>query len=129
MSFESTTLGLLTGSAAVTALVSSSDIYFGTLPQNITSPAILCQITSVDSGPTTDAGGTGKSRLDNIEMQVTIYHRTYAQTNAVALAVRNALEADRGTRYFLKDQFGSFDDFPDLHGQILLFSSWYQTTI
>lgn len=129
MSFESTTLGILTGSASVTALVPAASIYFGTLPQNITSPAILCQVTSTESGPTTDCGASGTARLDNHEMQVTVYHRTYSQTNAVALSVRNALEADRTNRYFLKDQFGSFDDFPDLHGQILLFSSWYQSTI
>lgn len=129
MSFESTTLGFLTGDATLTALVPAADIYFGTLPQEVNSPAILCQVTSTDSGPTLDQGAAGSSRLDNIEMQVTAYHRTYAQTNAVALAVRNVLEAQRDSRYFLKDQFGSYDDFPDLHGQILLFSSWYNSTV
>jgi len=127
MSFESQTLGVLTGATEITDLVPAADIYFGTAPFNADAPFIYCQKTFTDSGPTTDNGNAGTHRLDNIEMQVTVYQTTYAVTNALAQAVRTTLEGERTIRYILKDQFSSFDDLPDLHGQILLFSAWYQS--
>lgn len=128
MSFESQTLAVLAGDAGVTALMSSADMYFGTAPQNSDAPFIHMQKTFTDSGPTLDNGDSGASRLDNIELQLTAYQTTYSKANALALAVREALEAENNLRFILKDSFTSFDDQPGLHGQILLFSCWYSST-
>ena len=128
MSFESQILAILAGDAGVNALMSSADVYFGTAPQNADAPFLHMQKTFTDPGATLDNGDSGTSRLDNIELQVTAYQSGYATANALALAVREALEGDRTMRFIMKDSFTSFDDQPDLHGQILLFSCWYNST-
>lgn len=128
MSFESQTLAVLAGASDVTDLVSAEDMYFGTAPQNADAPFIYMQKVFTDSGPTLDNGNSGAMRLDNIELQVTTYQSTYAASNALALAVREALEGERSMRFILKDWFSSFDDQPDLHGQIQIFSCWYAST-
>jgi hypothetical protein len=126
MSFESDTIDRLRTDTDLTALLPAASITFGTAPQNPSSPFVVC--FRINTAPTlsTDNGASGASRLDNVQLQVTCYGRGYADALAIAEQVRLRLEATATTKYILRDQRGDYDDLPDLHGQIMVFSCWYQ---
>lgn len=128
MSFESTTLGKLTASAGVTALVDADSIYSSTAPQDPDSPFIVFTRISTLPSHSTDNGQTGANRCDNIRLQVTCYQREADDAIALAEAIRKALEGSSGTIYILTDQRADYDDLPDLHGQIMEFSCWHPST-
>ena len=125
MSFESTILGVLRGSSTVTALVPSAKIYFGKVPQGVAFPFVGCFRVSTSPSHTSDNGQSGKARLDNIKMQVTVYCETEARALAAADAIRGALEAEFNLSAIMTDQSTTFDDPTELQGQILQFSCWF----
>lgn len=127
MSFESTTLGILTGSASVTALVPAASIYFGTGPQDAAKPFIVCSRISTQPTKTHDVGSSGSGYIDNVLLQIGVYGGTYLDARTAADTIRAALEASRTTKYILTDQINAFDDFPNAHSQILTFSAWHQS--
>ena len=131
MSFESTTLGLLTGNAALTALVPSTSINFGISPQSLQFPVVLCFPVSMEAQLTTDNGQTGVGRLDNIRLQVSCYARTYSAARSIADAVRVALEGQlqaNVTKYLCVDYRSAQEDIPDCFGIVLQFSCWHPST-
>ena len=73
MSFESTTLAILRTDAALVALVPAAKIYFGKIPQGTAFPFIGCFRISTTPTLSTDNGNSGASRLDNVNLQVTVY--------------------------------------------------------
>lgn len=83
---------LLTGHAAITALVPAARINYGKHPQGAPLPGIV--INSVSDGPydhSLDGVGRREAR-----MQVDAYADTYAAAKAVQRAVQARLEAYRG---------------------------------
>lgn len=129
MSFESTTLGVLTGNSAVTALVPSDSIFFGTAPENQPGPLVVCYKISTTPTLSTDNGQAGSSELDNIRLQVSFWARTGQEAVALEKAIRRALEAARPTIYILQDARGAYDDTTDLHGKIQEYSCWHPDQI
>lgn len=127
MSFESTVLGILQNDANVIALVPKPKIYFGKVPQNAAFPFIGCFRVSTSPSHTSDNGQSGKARLDNIQLQVTVYCETEPRAHAAADAIRGALEASSMDTY-MTDQQTTFDDPTELQGAILTFSCWYAGT-
>ena len=126
MSFESTILGILRNSTAVTALVPAAKVYFGKVPQGTGFPFLGCFRVSTTPTLSTDNGASGASRLDNITLQVTVYCETEARALDAADAIRGALEFASPTKCIMTDQQTTFDDPTELQGQILTFSCWYQ---
>lgn len=129
MSYRSSILGALTGSAPVTTLCPAEKIYFGTAPRNVIPPFILCSKVSSQPANTCDQGQAKQSRLDNIQLQVTSYARTESESYLLDAAIRKALEAITAPRCMLKDSREAYDDFPDLFGQISTFSTWHSEPI
>lgn len=129
MSFESITLGILTGSAPVTAICPATKIYFGTTPRDVSPPFVLCSRISTIPTLSTDNGAAGSSRLDHITLQATCFARTQEQAINLADAVRTALEGASAMEYFLSDIRSDYEDFPDAHGQFATFSCWYPTQL
>lgn len=130
MSFESTILTTLQGDASVTALVPALKVFFGRIPQGTGYPFIGCFRVSTVPTNCTDVGTAGSSRLDNIQLQVTVYCETEARAIAAAEAIRACLEstAPAPTVCILTDQQTTFDEPTDLQGQMLTFSCWYPST-
>jgi hypothetical protein len=128
MSFESTTLGILRTDTALVALVPAAKIYFGKIPQGTAFPFIGCFRISTNPTLSTDNGNSGASRLDNVNLQVTVYCETEPRAHAAADAIRAALESDSPTKYIMTDQKMTFDDPTELQGQILSFSCWFAGT-
>lgn len=129
MSFESITLGVLTGSTAINDLCPKSKVFFGTMPRDTQPPFVLCTRVSTTPTLSTDNGAAGSSRLDHISLQVTCYTRKLEDSGSLCEAVRGALEASQDMAYILTDQRSDYDDFPDLYGQFLTFSCWYPSTL
>lgn len=127
MSFQSTTLGILTAYTGLTDLVPAASIWFETAPQNEQIPYIVCSVISSTPMMTTDCGATSAARLDNFRLQVDIYCDGDTASINAAEQVRKALEASRTTRYFQTNQFAGFTDTVDRFGQTLEFSCWYQS--
>lgn len=125
MSFESTVLAVLRGNSGVTALVPAAKIYFGHVHQNTTAPFIGCFRISTTPSNTADTVRGGAARLDNIQLQVTVYCATEAATHAAANAIRTAMENATQMDAWMVDRQGAFDDPTDLQGQILTFSCWH----
>lgn len=88
MRAEKVVYDLLTGSEAVTALVSLK-IYPGLIPQNTTMPAVSYElISSVDIPPiNAQAGGV----ILRSRVQVSVLARTYAEVKTIQEAIRCAL--------------------------------------
>lgn len=128
MSFESTTLGILRTDTALVALVPAAKIYFGKIPQGTAFPFIGCFRISTNPTLSTDNGNSGASRLDNVNLQVTVYCETEPRAHAAADAIRAALESASPTKYIMTDQKMTFDDPTELQGQILSFSCWFAGT-
>jgi hypothetical protein len=125
MSFEATTLGILRTSSGVTTLVPAAKIFFGKIPQGTAFPFIGCFRVSTTPTLSTDNGDAGAARLDNINLQVTVYCETEPRAHSAADAIRAALEAAAPTKYIMTDQQTTFDDPTELQGQILSFSCWF----
>jgi hypothetical protein len=125
MSFESTTLAILRTNAALVALVPAAKIYFGKIPQGTAFPFIGCFRVSTTPTLSTDNGNSNAARLDNINLQVTVYCETEPRAHSAADAIRAALEAAAPTKYIMSDQQTTFDDPTELQGQILSFSCWF----
>lgn len=128
MTFEEHTVDLLTGNAAVAALVASR-VYFGTAPQGVAQPFVVCRRVGTDPTLSTDNGQPGSSELDNIRLEVGCYARTHAKANEIVVACRRALEAARPTVYIMQDQMADYSDLPDLYQMIGEFSCWHPDTI
>jgi len=128
MSFEANTLSVLRTNAALVALVPAVKIYFGKIPQGTAFPFIGCFRISTTPTLSTDNGNAGASRLDNINLQVTVYCETEPRAHSAADAIRAALEAAAPTKYIMTDQQMTFDDPTELQGQILSFSCWFAGT-
>jgi len=128
MSFESTILTTLQGNAALIALVPAAKIFFGKVPQGTGFPFIGCFRVSTTPTNCTKSGTAGVSRLDNIQLQVTVYCETEARVFTAADAIRTALERPAATQCILTNQQGTFDDPTELQGQILTFSCWHPST-
>jgi hypothetical protein len=124
MSFENTTITALSASSAITGVVGSR-IYFGTAPQDVTSPFIVCRRVSTDPTLSTDNGAPGSYRLDNIRLEVGCYGRTLKICNDLIKDVRKVLEVNRPTIYIMQDVTHDYSDLPDLYQVIAEFSSWY----
>jgi len=127
MSFESTTLGVLTAHAGLTALIAAADMHLGLSPQNAAVPYLNFFVVSTVPGTTTDNGQSGKARLDNYRIQVDVYCATAAESIAAAEQVRLALEANTGTQYFFEGMNDDFSDAPNSYGRQIDFSCWYQS--
>lgn len=88
MRAEKVVYTLLTGSAAVTALVGLK-IYPGLIPQNTSMPAVSYELVSgVDIAPiNAQAGGV----ILRSRVQVSVLARSYAQVKTIQEAIRGAL--------------------------------------
>jgi hypothetical protein len=124
MSFENTTITALSASSAITGVVGGR-IYFGTAPQDVMSPFIVCRRVSTDPTLSTDNGASGSYRLDNIRLEVGCYGRTLKICNDLIKDVRKVLEVNRPTIYIMQDVTHDYSDLPDLYQVIAEFSSWY----
>jgi hypothetical protein len=125
MSFESTVLGYLTANSGVTDLCPDARIFFNNVSRKITAPFIFAQRVSTNPANTFDQGQGKASRLDNVQLQVTSYSRTLDASLALSAAIRVCMEALVAPRCMMTDQRPGYDDFTDLHGQIMTFSCWY----
>jgi hypothetical protein len=124
MSFEADTFNLLRSDPGVTALVPAKSIYC----QNAFKPEqpfIVFFRQSTTPTLSTDNGGAGTSRLDNIRLQVACYARSNEVALEIVEAVRLVLERARPTIYIFDDQDVTYDDFPEIYGQTVTFSCWY----
>ena len=131
MSFESATLGFLTGHAGLTALVPAEKIYAVTAPQELDVPFVVFMPISMDPTLSTDNGQSGAARLDNYRLQVSVYCATFADSVAAAEQVRRALESQTSataTKYICTDDRAAQDDFSHTFGKILQFSCWHPST-
>lgn len=83
---------LLTGHAAVTALVPASRINFGKHPQGLPLPGVVINVVANGSA---DYSLDGPGLFD-ARVQIDAYGETYAQVKAVERAIRARLEGYRG---------------------------------
>jgi hypothetical protein len=128
MTFEEITTGILEDDATLAALVSGR-VFFGSAPQGVQEPFVVCRRVGTDPTLSTDNGQPGSFELDNIRLEVGCYARGHRAANNLARACRRALEAHRPTVYILQDQLADYSDLPNLHQMILDFSCWHQDSI
>lgn len=88
---------LLTGSTAITALVPTARINFGSNPQGAGYPAIVLNVVSGTEGLVMN----GPNGLFEGRMQVDCYGSTYASPKQVADAVRGLLHGYRDDSFRL----------------------------
>ena len=92
---------ILNNTSAITTLVSTR-IYYGLRLQTTTMPAILVEpdgIDPTDQKPDSTATGEGRSRLDQEDILVFCYGKTYLEANTLTQAVRAALDKKSGGTY------------------------------
>jgi hypothetical protein len=96
-------LALLTGSAAVTALVPALRINWGAHPQGTGSPYIVLTLVSDIEGLTYQ----GPDRLEQGRVQVDVYAPDYPAARIAGRAVKAALHGYRGGQFLLIEHAGS----------------------
>ncbi len=91
MTVEEDLVRVLQVNAGVSALVSER-IYALSLPQRVTLPAIRYQVISTSP----EVAHNGPSGLQRNRIQLTVHAATYASAQAVAGALRRALDGRKG---------------------------------
>lgn len=95
MTVEEDLVRVLLVNAGVSALVGGPDgarIYALTLPQRVTLPAIRYQVISTSP----EVAHTGPSGLQRNRVQLTVHAGSYVSAQAVAGALRRALDGKKG---------------------------------
>jgi hypothetical protein len=88
-------IALLRDAAGVAAIVPANAIGMEQVVQGTVYPAIVCSVVSGSEGVTHD----GPEGLTMARMQVDCYALDYGQADAIATAVKTALNGHRGGRF------------------------------
>lgn len=124
MSAESQLYTLLTGTAAVTALVSTR-IYPDEAPPGVTMPFVVYQRISTDADASHDLASISAARLDGCRFQVTVIAATQAACIAVLHQIRLAIERATSVRGLLVDERSvPRDEAAQAHGRQADFLIW-----
>jgi len=119
MSYQSDTYTALTGSSAITALVSSR-IYADVADGSASTPYLVYQFISAGGETTHD----GERDTEFPLIQLTAWATSKASAIAIADAVRNLLEGntiagDSASSFQHSNRFGTYEDDTKLFGEIL----------
>lgn len=100
------------GLLGLNAVKDKYKVYPVVVPVNETHPYVACRVVA--------APRVGKSCYFNYTVQVSIYHDTYDEMNALAVAVRNAIEAQgagtvNGVDFSFLNYTDQSDDFEKEH--------------
>lgn len=96
---------LLDADATLTAKLGSK-IFPDFIPQGTNFPALIYRIVNTDPAYTK----SGAATLDEIDIQLEIYHTSYTEAQTIAAACRTALDFYTGTVAGLTIQSISFQD-------------------